>query len=46
MVLVDGTLVAVLVHPTGPYDTPALRDKWFVEAGFGALSDKHELFST
>ncbi len=46
MVLVNGKLVAILVHLTGPYETPALRDKWFVEAGFGPLSDKHELFST
>lgn len=46
MVLVNGRLVAILVHLTGPYETPELRDKWFVEAGFGPLSDKHELFST
>jgi hypothetical protein len=46
MVLVNGTLVALLVHLTGPYDTPELHGKWFVEAGFGPHSDKQELFST
>ena len=46
MVLVNGKLVAVLVRLTGPYDNPELRNKWFVEVGFGPLSDKHELFST
>ncbi len=46
MVMVNGKLVAILVHLTGPYETPELRDKWFVEAGFGPLLGKHELFST
>ncbi len=46
MVLVNGKLVAILVHLTGAYDNPELRNKWFVEAGFGPLSEKHELFST
>jgi hypothetical protein len=46
MVLVNGKLVAILVHLTGPYDNPELRNKWFVEVGFGPLSGKHELFST
>jgi hypothetical protein len=46
IVLVDGRLVAILVHLTGPYDSLELRNKWFVEAGFGPLSEKHELFST
>ena len=46
MVMVNGRLVAILVHLTGPYDTPELRGKWFVEAGFGPISGKHELFST
>ena len=46
MVLVDGKLVAILVHLTGPYDTPELHGKWFVEAGFGPLSENHELFFT
>jgi hypothetical protein len=46
MVLVNGRLVAILVHLTGPYDTPDLQGKWFVEAGFGPLAQKHELFST
>ena len=46
MVLVDGTLVAVLVHLTGPTNTPALHGKWFVEAGFSPLSAQHELFAS
>jgi hypothetical protein len=46
IVLVNGKLVAILVCLTGPYDTPGLQGKWFVEAGFGSLSEKHELFST
>jgi urocanate hydratase len=46
MVLVDGTLVAVLVHLTCRYDNPHLQGKWFVEAGLGPLSEKGECFST
>jgi hypothetical protein len=46
MVLVDGILVAILVHLTSLYNTPEMRGKWFVEVGFGPLNGKHELFST
>jgi hypothetical protein len=46
MIMVNGRLVAILVHLTGPYNTPELRGKWFIEAGFGPLCGKHELFST
>ncbi len=46
MILVNGKVVAILVHLTGPYENPGLQGKWFVEAGFGLLSAKHELFST
>ena len=46
IVLVNGKLVAILVCLTGPYDISGLQGKWFVEAGFGSLSEKHELFST
>ena len=46
MVLVDGTLVAVLVHLTGPYDDPHLHGKWCVQRGFGPLSEGDEVFST
>ena len=46
MILVDGKLAAILVHLTGEYETLQLRNKWFVEAGFGPLSGKHGLFST
>ena len=43
--LVDGRLVAILVHLTGPYNTPKLRGKWFVEVGFGPpLSKARTLF--
>ena len=46
MVLVDDTLVAVLVHLTGPYDNPHLHGKWFVQMGLGPLSEGDEVFST
>jgi hypothetical protein len=46
MVLVDGTLVAVLVRLTGPYDDPHLHGKWCVQRGFGPLSEGDEVFST
>ncbi len=46
MVLVDGTMVAVLVRLTGPYDDPHLHGKWCVQRGFGPLSEGDELFST
>jgi hypothetical protein len=46
MVLVDGTLVAVLVRLTASNDNPDAQGQWFVQAGFGPLSETHELFST
>ena len=46
MVLVDGTLVAVLVRLTGPYDNPHLQGKWCVQRGFGPLSEGDEVFSS
>jgi len=46
MVLVDGTLVAVLVHLTGSYDNPDLQGKWIVQMGLGLLSDSDECFPT
>jgi hypothetical protein len=46
MIIVNGRLVAILVHLTGPYDNPELEGKWFIEVGFGPLSGMHELFST
>jgi hypothetical protein len=46
MVLVDGILVAVLVHLTGPYDNPHLHGKWCVQLGFGPFSEGDEVFST
>lgn len=46
MVLVNGRLVAILVHLSEQYEDPELRGRWFVEAGFGPLFGKHEIFST
>jgi hypothetical protein len=46
MVLVDGTMVAVLVRLTGPYDNPHLHGKWSVQRGFGPRSEGDEVFST
>ncbi len=46
MVLVNGTLVAVLVRLTGPYDDPHLHGKWCVQRGFGPHSEEDEVFST
>jgi hypothetical protein len=46
MMLVDGTLVAVLVHLTGPYNNPHLHGKWCVQRGFGPRSEGDEVFST
>ena len=46
MVLVDGTLVAVLAHLTGPYDNPHLEGQWIVQMGLGLLSDSDECFPT
>ncbi len=46
MVLVDGTLVAVLVRLTASNDNPDVQGQWFVQAGFGPLSETHGLFST
>ena len=45
MVLVYGTLVAILVRLTGPYDDPHLHGKWCVQRGFGPLSVGEEVFS-
>ena len=45
MVLVDGTMVAVLVRLTGPYDDPHLHGKWCAQRGFGPCSEGDEVFS-
>lgn len=44
--LVNGKLVAVLVHFSSTHEDPELRDVWFLEAGFGPLLGKHEVFPT
>jgi hypothetical protein len=46
MALVNDKLVAILVLLADDYEAPELQGKWFVEAGFGCLSGKHEIFGT
>ncbi len=46
MALVNGKLVAILVLLADNYETLELQGKWFVEAGFGCLNGKHEVFSS
>ena len=46
LVLADGKLVAVLVRLSDEYPQPDLHGQWFVEAGFGPIFQKHEVFST
>ena len=46
MVLVDGALVAVLVHLAGSYDNPHLRGKWFVQMSLGPLAERDACFSS
>ena len=43
-VLADGRLVAVLVHLTDPVYDPDLLGAWYLEAGFGALEMRHDVF--
>ncbi len=44
--LVDGKLIAVLVRLSDEYPQSELHGQWFVEAGFGPIFQKHEVFST
>ena len=46
MALVNGKLVAILVLLSDDHETSELQGKWFVEAGFGCLAGKHEIFAT
>ena len=46
MVLVGGTLVAVLVRLSSSLNDPDRQGKWFVQAGFGPLFETQELLST
>lgn len=46
MALVNGKLVAILVLLADNHETPELQGKWFVEAVFGRLAGKREIFAT
>jgi hypothetical protein len=46
LVLVDGKLAAVLVRLNDQAHEPLLRGAWFIEAGFGLLDGRHELFAS
>jgi hypothetical protein len=46
LVLADGKLIAVLVCLSDEHPQPELHGQWFVEAGFGPIFQKHEVFST
>lgn len=46
LVLVDGKLVAVVVRLSDEHPQPELHGQWFVEAGFGPIFQRHEVFST
>src|SRR3954462_5911304 len=45
-VLVDGNLAAVLVRLSDQAHDPLLRGVWFIEAGFGVLDGRHEMFAS
>src|SRR3954468_903384 len=46
LVLVDGRLAAVLVRLSDRAHEPLLRGAWYIEAGFGSLDGRHELFAS
>jgi hypothetical protein len=46
LVLADGKLAAVLVRLNDQAHEPLLRGAWFMEAGFGLLDGRHELFAS
>ena len=46
LVLVDGKLAAVLVRLNDQAHEPLLRGAWYLEAGFGFLDGRHELFAS
>ena len=46
LVLVDGRLAAVLVRLSDQGHEPLLRGAWYIEAGFGFLDGRHELFAS
>ena len=46
LVLANGKLAAVLVRLNDAAHDPLLRGAWFIEAGFGFLDRRHELFAS
>jgi hypothetical protein len=46
LVLADGKLAALLVRLADPAHDPLLRGTWYLEAGFGLLEPRHELFAS
>ena len=46
LVLVDGQLAAVLIRLNDEAHDPLLRGACFIEAGFGLLDGRHELFAS
>jgi len=46
LVLVDGKLAAILVRLSDDGHDPQLRGTWYIEAGFGLLEHRHELFAS
>jgi hypothetical protein len=45
LVLVDGKLAALLVRLADTGHEPLLRGAWYLEAGFGLLDGRHEVFA-
>jgi hypothetical protein len=46
LVLVDGKLAAVFVRLNDVAHEPLLCGAWYLEAGFGLLDGRHELFAS
>jgi hypothetical protein len=46
LVLVDGKLAAAFVRLTDQAHEPLLRGAWYLEAGFGLLDGRHEVFAS
>ena len=46
LVLIDGNLAAVLVRLSDLAHDPLLRGAWYLEAGFGLLNGRHEMFAS
>ena len=46
LVLADGKLAAVLIRLADAAYEPPLPGSWYLEAGFGALEIRHDLFAS